>query len=148
MEYMDNRKKIAFLLPSLSGGGAERMAGLVSKRFDEIYDVYIMLFNIEKMPYEYSGKIIDLDFSKIHKKYKKYGSLIYKVLLPFKYIEIIKKIKKVKELYQIDVCISFLETSNVISLGFLGIYIAKIYEEVKGRPVYLIESILNFEDDA
>lgn len=32
----------------------------------------------------------------------------------------------------------------MISLGIIGEYIAKIYEEVKGRPVYLVKSTIGF----
>ena len=33
----------------------------------------------------------------------------------------------------------------MISLGLLGLYVAKIYEEVKRRPIYLVESIVKSE---
>ena len=35
----------------------------------------------------------------------------------------------------------------MISLGILGIYVAKIYEEIKGRPPYLIELIIAHDKD-
>ena len=35
----------------------------------------------------------------------------------------------------------------MISLGIIGYYIAKIYEEVKGRPRYLIEKRISGADD-
>lgn len=35
--------------------------------------------------------------------------------------------------------------SILISIGILGEYIARIFEEVKGRPLYVIESKFNFE---
>lgn len=35
--------------------------------------------------------------------------------------------------------------SILISIGILGEYIARIFEEVKGRPLYVIESTINFE---
>ena len=34
----------------------------------------------------------------------------------------------------------------MISLGILGEYVAKIYEEIKGRPNYLINKTIGFED--
>ena len=36
----------------------------------------------------------------------------------------------------------------MISLGILGLYVAKIYEEIKGRPPYLIESVVKFEEES
>lgn len=37
---------------------------------------------------------------------------------------------------------------TMISLGIMGEYIAKIYEETKGRPVFLIAEKAGFDDDA
>jgi glycosyltransferase involved in cell wall biosynthesis len=36
----------------------------------------------------------------------------------------------------------------MISLGIIGEYIAKIYDEIKARPTYLVEGAVGFEDDA
>jgi glycosyltransferase involved in cell wall biosynthesis len=35
----------------------------------------------------------------------------------------------------------------MISLGIIGEYLAKIYDEIKARPSYLVESAVGFEDD-
>ena len=35
----------------------------------------------------------------------------------------------------------------MISLGIIGEYLAKIYDEIKGRPSYLVENAVGFEDD-
>jgi hypothetical protein len=35
----------------------------------------------------------------------------------------------------------------MISLGIIGEYIAKIYDEVKGRPHYLIRGSVGIDDD-
>lgn len=36
----------------------------------------------------------------------------------------------------------------MISLGIIGEYIAKIYDEIKGRPAYLIENVVGLEGEA
>ena len=36
----------------------------------------------------------------------------------------------------------------MISLGIIGEYIAKIYDEIKGRPTYLVESVLGIDEAA
>lgn len=36
----------------------------------------------------------------------------------------------------------------MISLGIIGEYIAKIYDEIKGRPTYLVESVLGIDETA
>jgi glycosyltransferase involved in cell wall biosynthesis len=38
---------------------------------------------------------------------------------------------------------TFFSGSNMIAIGLIGEYIGKIYEEVKGRPRYIIENVLN-----
>jgi glycosyltransferase involved in cell wall biosynthesis len=39
--------------------------------------------------------------------------------------------------------LTFFSGSNMMALGLIGEYIGKIYEEVKGRPRYIIEKITN-----
>lgn len=40
---------------------------------------------------------------------------------------------------------TFFSGSNMIAIGLIGEYVGKIYEEVKSRPRYIIETILNEE---
>jgi len=35
----------------------------------------------------------------------------------------------------------------MISLGIIGEYLAKIYDEIKARPTYLVESAVGFDSD-
>jgi dolichol-phosphate mannosyltransferase len=39
----------------------------------------------------------------------------------------------------------FLGGTQLITIGVLGIYVGKIYEEAKGRPNYIVESLVGFE---
>jgi len=40
----------------------------------------------------------------------------------------------------------FLGGTQLITIGVLGIYIGKIYEEAKGRPSYIVESLIGLQD--
>ena len=40
------------------------------------------------------------------------------------------------------ITITFFSSMILIILGIIGIYIARIYEQIKGRPRYIIEEIL------
>lgn len=40
---------------------------------------------------------------------------------------------------------TFFSGSNMIAIGLIGEYVGKIYEEVKSRPRYIIENVLNEE---
>ena len=46
----------------------------------------------------------------------------------------------------IMLAISFFSGVQLLSLGIVGEYIARIYDETKGRPLYIIEEKLNIED--
>ncbi len=47
----------------------------------------------------------------------------------------------------IIICLLLIGSFIMISLGIIGEYIAKIYDEVKGRPHYLIKSSVGIHDD-
>lgn len=48
--------------------------------------------------------------------------------------------------YTIIICLLLIGSFTMISLGIIGEYIAKIYDEVKGRPHYLISSSVGMDD--
>jgi hypothetical protein len=47
----------------------------------------------------------------------------------------------------IIICLLLIGSFVMISLGIIGEYIAKIYDEVKGRPHYLIRGSVGIDDD-
>ena len=56
--------------------------------------------------------------------------------------------KAVSGFTTIIITVLLLGSFIMISLGIVGEYIAKIYEEIKGRPMYLIASECGFDDAA
>lgn len=45
------------------------------------------------------------------------------------------------------VAITFFAGVQMLSLGIVGEYIARIYDEIKGRPLYIIKEKINFDKD-
>ena len=41
----------------------------------------------------------------------------------------------------------FFSGVQLVSLGIIGEYIARIYDESKDRPLYLINQMINFEEE-
>jgi polyisoprenyl-phosphate glycosyltransferase len=48
----------------------------------------------------------------------------------------------------LTVIVLFFGGIQLFSIGILGVYISKIYREVKGRPLYIVEGTENLEHDA
>lgn len=88
-------KNVAVMVHSLNGGGAERIAGLLSKKLSQYYNVYLFLIDTENIVYEYGGTIVAIGQS---------GSF-------YEYDISVNKKK-----YHIDYAISFLEGLNFANI--------------------------------
>lgn len=100
------KKNIAFIIPTLSGGGAERVVGSLSMYLSEVFNVYIIVYKKTDQMYPYKGKIINLKLP-----YLPYYITYFNRLI-LKYFRIIKN----KKLYDIDVSISFIAGPNIMNL--------------------------------
>lgn len=103
-KYSGNKKRnIAFLLPSMYGGGAERVASELSQFMEkEGHNVYIFTERARR-GYSFAGKIVLLKPS------------VVSTVFPKEIMELVtlsKEIKKQKQKYRIDVSISFMEKYN------------------------------------
>lgn len=92
-------KNIAIIITSLNSGGAERIAGLLSKELSKRYHVYLFTLSTKDIVYDYGGTIVDIG---------DYGAF-------YEY-----SIKRKKEEYEIDVAISFLEIMNFANIRTRG----------------------------
>ena len=45
------------------------------------------------------------------------------------------------------IVVSFFSGLQLLSLGVMGEYVGRIYEETRERPKYIVESRLGWEDD-
>ena len=48
----------------------------------------------------------------------------------------------------IHIAVFFLGAVQLVSIGILGEYIGRIYEEVKGRPLYILGEVRGFEENS
>lgn len=83
-------KNIAVLVHGLWSGGAERIAGLLSKELAKTYNVYLFLLNTDRIVYDYSGTIVNVAANHDYEN----------------------NIDVCKRKYHIDCAISFLEDMN------------------------------------
>lgn len=109
------QRKVAFLIGSLSGGGAERVVSNLSLALNKRYDKYLLIYSCEDIMYPYEGKLIKL-------KPCKRGEISGAFLKIFYLIKYAKCIRKIKTQNDIHICISFLKTSNLLNIisGFKG----------------------------
>ena len=83
-------KNIAILVHGLWSGGAERIAGLLSKELAKTYNVYLFLVNTDHIVYDYGGTLVNVAANHDYEN----------------------NITMYKRKYHIDCAISFLEDMN------------------------------------
>ena len=93
-------KNIAIIIPKLSGGGAERIGGLLSHKLSSLYNVYLFVYDTHDRVYDYGGTIVDLSINGI--EYADH------------YLE------EYKRKYNIDCAISFLDEINFSNIQTRG----------------------------
>lgn len=89
-------KNIAILSYSLTAGGAERIAGLLSKHLSEKYNVYLFLHDSSVITYDYGGTIVDLSANGEE--------------------NVEQTLRECKQKYKIDCSISFLIVMNCLNI--------------------------------
>lgn len=99
-------KNIAFVIPSLKNGGAERVLSTISMNLDENINQYIFTWNGKEQDYDFNGKIVDIDIQNSTNLIKNIKVLFNRV----------KEVKKYKKEYKIDTCVSHLEGPNIVNL--------------------------------
>lgn len=101
------KKKIAFLIHTLQGGGSERVVSILSNELYKYYDIFIILFNCNNIRYEYRGELICLN------KYENFSNNYLKN--PLYLLQAYIKINKIIREKNIDLVISFLMLPNLFN---------------------------------
>lgn len=100
------KKNVAFVIPGLKNGGAERVLSTISMNLDENIDQYIFTWNGKDADYDFNGKIVEINVQNSTNLIKNIGVLFKRV----------REVKKYKKKYKIDTCISHLEGPNIVNL--------------------------------
>ncbi len=61
---MNTTKNVAIIVQSLAGGGAERIAGLLSKYLSSFYCVYLFVCDVNTIQYDFSGELVKIDITR------------------------------------------------------------------------------------
>ena len=104
------RKKIAFLIPSLSSGGAERVVVSLANKFANKFEVFLIVLNETKTVYDVD-KEVNLIY--LQEKYSPSNSLIKAITSN---VIFVKKIVKTARKNQIDILIGFTTSVNILSI--------------------------------
>ena len=99
-------KNVAFLIPSLKNGGAERVLSNMSLNLSEDINQSIIVWNASSIDYEYKADILDISID--NKR-----SILANANVLF---ERIKNVKKLKEKHNIQTTVSLLEGPNIVNI--------------------------------
>ena len=84
------RKKILFILPTLSRGGQERIASRLSFALPDYFEKFLIVFYKDRVDYPFNGKIIFLNLPLFKGPIK----IFAKIIFLFTRIFVVRKIKK------------------------------------------------------
>jgi len=99
-------KNLAIIIPKLNGGGAERCASNLSLELSKIYNVYLIVFDSSNITYPYGGTLIGLNIPQSYSILKRCIGVFKRCIA----------IRKIKQKYKIDVCISLLDGPNIVNV--------------------------------
>ncbi|WP_277476816.1 glycosyltransferase [Catalinimonas alkaloidigena] len=119
------KRNILLVIPNLGFGGAQRDFSKLSIELAKKYCIYVCVFNkIGGVDFPLGGKLIDMSVSG--------GGSVFKKLLNF--IKRVKKLKAIKQAYEIDATISYLEGANYVNV--LSKSNDKIIISIRGSQQY------------
>ena len=98
--------KIAFLIPKLKGGGAERVISNLSLNLPKEIEQHIIVFERNAVEYSHCAKIIETNLSSRKSIFRKGINIILRII----------KIREIKNNEKYDVVISFLEGANIVNI--------------------------------
>ncbi len=99
-------KNVSIIVPSLKGGGAERVVSLLSQELSKRYNLYLIIFDSNDMAYPYGGKLVNINI-------KSHTSVLMKII---NVIRRAYRVKRIKKQYKIQSSISFLSSANIINI--------------------------------
>lgn len=98
---------IAFIIPTLGNGGAERVMSYLTHALPNNYKKFIFTYDISSQDYIYEGEIVKLN---VDFKHTISSNPLKKV---YSYFKRVHELKKAKIKYSIDLAISFLGDANI-----------------------------------
>ena len=138
-------RKVAFIIPTLDNGGAERMVSNLLINLSDKYKKYLILLDGDKIIYPYKGEVINL------KTFDSKGTLRF-----LNYFFAYFKLKKIKKKYKFDIVISFLEIPSFLNLltkkdekivVSVRNYTSKAFRGLRAKIYFpLIKRLYNFSD--
>ena len=112
------KKKIMFVMPTMGGGGAERVISILANSFSEKeYDVFIILTKKEKISYQLNNKIV---IEALRGNTSPLGQMMF--------------IRKMEKKYNVDTVLSFLTYQNMYTLLALFFSKKKIIVSERNDP--------------
>lgn len=115
---------VAIIIPRLCDGGAERTAGHLSILLSKKHNVYLIVFDGEKITYPYDGELIDLKTPAAPNWKKRVVNLAYRI----------KRIREIKKERQIDRTISLLDGPNIVNV--LSRVKDRVIVSIRNNPRY------------
>jgi len=100
------KKRIAFILQDLTGGGAERTVSNLSFKLAEYYDFYIIVFDGKNVSYPHNATVLNVDAA------AKDGT-INKIFNVFRRV---RRVKKLKKEYQFDIVVGFMFSACIVNV--------------------------------
>jgi len=113
---MEKKKNVAFICPSLSKGGAEKVVSILSQQLADYYNIFLFLFDGTDITYRYKGLIVDLEYNKLLRKAQKIMFFNHHFATLLSFVLLTLKLRKEKKYHKINCSISFLEISNIVNI--------------------------------